>query len=81
MTSSVNEEAKVTFVLPPAEKGKPRIIIAGLDPPANSTPGGQHENHTSKVLAGKLGNADFDWIDFSKRCVVGGGNLNVRCNN
>ena len=57
----------ISFLLPPSFTGERRIIIAGLDPPANSRPDRQHDNFTSKQLIKKLGHHLFDWIDFSKR--------------
>lgn len=63
--------AEVTFVLPEVQPGIRRIIIAGLDPPANSHPHQQHDNHTSKLLIAELGHNLFDWIDCCKRAAVG----------
>ena len=63
--------ASTTFALPPSTRNCPRLIIAGLDPPANSEQNQQHNNHTSKMMIKVLGNDHFDWIDFSKLAAVG----------
>ena len=65
----------VPFVLCKVEAGTPRLNIAGLDPLANSKSNKQHDNTTSKALANGFGHDRFDSIDFSKRCVQGGGTL------
>ena len=49
--------------LPVSQHGNPRIIIAGLYPPAQSLYYQQHDNTTSRAMQAALGHLYFDWID------------------
>ena len=55
----------VVFDLPPAVRGWPRVIIAGLYPPADARADAPHDNVTSRELVRTIGHARFAWVDFT----------------
>ena len=65
------EVKEVVFILPAPITDKPKIIIAGLDPPANSCADDMYDCWTSRLLTNYLGCSDFVWIDLSPSCVQG----------
>ena len=54
---------RVQHTLPASTPGVRRTIFAALYPPAKAEASAQHDNHTSRVVAGQLGDHAFDWID------------------